>query len=560
MDIGGYRTERLLGRGGSGRVWAATGPDGATVALKLLDGPSERSLRAARREVALAAQIDHPHLVAPRSVVCDADRVAVIAPLATGGSLADLLERRGTLTPAETLTVLIPLAAVLATAHERGVVHGDLSPSNVVLDGAGRPLVTDLGAARLSVECGLPVQATPSTVAPEVARGGVPDPAADVFAWGAVALQCLTGRPAWNALDLQDVVVQATVGQWPDPADDDGPAPLVAVIRAALGDVPARRPGAASVAVELRKCGEPAPLDLTAGAQDPGVAERAVPSSAGHVGAVGSVSRRRIRQLTRARHDAVPRPADAGSGAGEADRSDRRRRRRRRSAVALVAVAVVGLAVQGGLMWAGADVDEAGTPPPSTVIGARAPEAAQVSGTAPTPKIGATPSASGAAGAEPGLPAPTGAAPSVPTSSVPVPSSPGSTAPSSRPPAGVDWLDVVRGLDTGRADALVRRDPTALAAVYTADAAARAADAATITRLSEDGLRVNGAAHRITRATALRSGRSVLVTVTYSLPAYRVLDESGRVVGTTTPRRSTTRVLEVVEAGDGYRIAAVRAG
>lgn len=139
-----------------------------------------------------------------------------------------------------------------------------------------------------------------------------------------------------------------------------------------------------------------------------------------------------------------------------------------------------------------------------------------------------------------------------------------STAPpartATRTPTSVDWMDVVRGLDTGRADALVRRDPAGLAAVYAAGATGRAADTATIARLSANGLRVSGAAHRITRATAHRDGRTVLVTVTDSLPAYRVLDDDGRVVGATAPRRSATRVLEMVEVGDAYRIVAVHAG
>jgi len=263
MEIGGYRTERLLGEGATGTVWRATAPDGSLVALKVFGGPYQQSLEAAKREAALTAQVDHPHLARIRDLICDTDQIALAIDLAEGGSLAGLLATRGRLTPPEVLTALIPIAAALATAHERGVVHGDLSPANIVFDAAGRPLLTDLGAARVAVECGLAVSATPGYVAPEVARGATPDSAADVFALGAVALHCLSGRPAWNADDLRDVVIQATVGQWPDPADQDGPAGLIAAIRSALGDIPKSRPGAATLMVELARSGAPEPIRLT---------------------------------------------------------------------------------------------------------------------------------------------------------------------------------------------------------------------------------------------------------------------------------------------------------
>ncbi|MDQ2848981.1 MAG: serine/threonine protein kinase, partial [Actinomycetota bacterium] len=372
MEIGGYRAEELLGQGASASVYRAVSPAGKSVALKVFDGPYERALDAAKKEAGLTAQVDHPHLARVLALLCDADQIALAVELGAAGSLADLLARRHQLTPPEVLTVIIPIASALATAHERGVVHGDLSPANIVFDVAGRPMLTDLGAARVAIECGLPVAATPGYVAPEVARGGLPDAAADVFSLGAVALHCLSGRPAWNADDLRDVVVQSTIGQWPDPDDADGPRAVLTAIRSALGDTPERRPGAASLVMELSRSGTPEPIDLSvpADATDrtgdapprvsgeraskasrPPVPDQLVPRQHRHraVDSVEAVSQQRIRPIaTRMRAD-TERPTSAPVVRHGHDR----RWWFRTAAVALTLAVIGALAVQAGLIWAG---------------------------------------------------------------------------------------------------------------------------------------------------------------------------------------------------------------
>ena len=197
IRVGDYQTVRALGHGGTAGVHLGRRlSDGARVAMKVVPIDAAGGLR---REAALAAAIDHPHLPAVLDVVTEGEWAVLVTELAVGGSLADLLARRDLLTPEETLTVLIPLAAVLAVAHERQVVHGDVTPANVLFDGAARPLLADLGAARTDAEGGDRVWITPAAAAPEVARGGPPTPAADLFGLGSVALSCLTGRPAWAA-------------------------------------------------------------------------------------------------------------------------------------------------------------------------------------------------------------------------------------------------------------------------------------------------------------------------------------------------------------------------
>ena len=268
FEVGQYRAIEMIGAGASAQVWSGLKIDsGAPVALKVF--PADQ-LALARREAALAAVVDHPHVVRVIDVVGDEERCALVTELAAGGDLAELLARRGRLSVGETLTVLLPLAAALATAHERDIVHGDISAQNIVFDLAGRPLLADLGAGRAASEVGLGVTATPEDAAPELARGGRPEPATDMFSLGSLALACLTGRHAWPADDLRDVLIQAAAGQWPDPGDDVGPPALIAAVRALLEHDAERRPGAAEVLMDLRAVGRPVPIDLAR--RDPAVA------------------------------------------------------------------------------------------------------------------------------------------------------------------------------------------------------------------------------------------------------------------------------------------------
>lgn len=266
--VGDYQAIELLAAGASAQVWRGQWmATGEVVAMKVF--PADQ-LAAVRREAALAAAVDHPHVVTVLDVVADDSRVALITEYAAGGDLADLLARHGRLSPGQTLTVLIPLAAALATAHERQIVHGDISAGNIVFDQSGRPLLADLGSARAAMESGRPVQATPCDAAPELARAGSPASATDMFSLGSVALACLTGRAAWPADDLRDVLIQAAAGQWPDLPDDAAPAPLVAAVRSLLEHDPELRPGAASLVLDLRSAGRPEPLDVIQGRRSSG--------------------------------------------------------------------------------------------------------------------------------------------------------------------------------------------------------------------------------------------------------------------------------------------------
>ncbi|MGJ7440449.1 protein kinase domain-containing protein [Aquipuribacter sp. MA13-6] len=238
--VAGVRLGQLVGRGSTGEVWAGTDLlDGTRVAVKLLAGVP------AVVDGALAQQTGHPHVLEVRRV--SHDPPAVVTVLAGGGSLAAQVQARGCLRPGEVVTVVAPLADALAWLHARGVVHGDVSATNVLFVERGRPVLGDLGSAGLA-GTGSPV-ATPGFAAPEVVAGGDPSPAADVHGLAAVAWLALTGAvppAAEDRLPLRLLVPECpdelldavTAGLDPDPRRRPPPSDLAAAARAATDAEP----------------------------------------------------------------------------------------------------------------------------------------------------------------------------------------------------------------------------------------------------------------------------------------------------------------------------------
>ena len=264
--VPGYTLEARLGRGGSGEVWRAVPRRGGPpVAVKVLvAGDPERQAR----EAALLGALDHPHLVRLLEVVHQpqrggAPRVALVLELLAGGSLAALLARRGRLRPGEVVTAIAPVAAALAHAHGNGVVHGDLSPGNIVFTAEGRPVLTDLGVARVLGETAAG-EVTPAYVDPTVARGGAPGPASDVFGVAAAAFHALTGIAPWNAATPATPSRVAADGRcptWPS-WRPEAPPELLAVIGRGLAADPHDRGSAAAFALDLRHACRPEPVRL----------------------------------------------------------------------------------------------------------------------------------------------------------------------------------------------------------------------------------------------------------------------------------------------------------
>ncbi|PZS35370.1 MAG: serine/threonine protein kinase [Pseudonocardiales bacterium] len=267
----GYVVEELLGFGATGDVWRGrVASTGEAVALKRITVSDSQRLRSVHTEAALLATLDHPHLVRLHEIRRRADSVVLVLDLAAGGTLAELIDTRGRITPGEAITALAPIGAALAYAHNAGVVHGDVTPSNVLFTDDGMPLLADLGVARLLGD-DAPAHSTPAFIDPAVAAGCVPGPQSDVFMLGAVSFQALTGGSIWPGGTPAEVLAAAATGEI---GDVDAalsavavPEAMRAVISRALSVQPAARGSAAEFALDLRHAGVPVGVELSAGRQ-----------------------------------------------------------------------------------------------------------------------------------------------------------------------------------------------------------------------------------------------------------------------------------------------------
>lgn len=252
--VPGYVLGDRIGAGGSGTVWRGTDrTTGEAVALKHLPVGSPAALAEARAEAAVLLHLEHPHLVRLRETVALSDAVVLVLDYAARGSLAALLGKRR-LTPGETITALCGVASAVAYAHGAGVVHGDVSPANIVFTERGDAVLTDLGLARLLGAAAPSGGGTPGYVAPELTDGLLPSPATDVFSLGAVAFHCLTGSALAADGRAAEMLAQAQV-----------PAAMAEVVLRALDPEPARRGTAADFALDLRHSGHPVAVEFDAG-------------------------------------------------------------------------------------------------------------------------------------------------------------------------------------------------------------------------------------------------------------------------------------------------------
>jgi YVTN family beta-propeller protein len=201
-----YRVEAVLGRGGMSVVYLAEDLRlKRRVALKLLApalAEDERFRKRFLSESELAASLDHANVI-PVFEAGEADGSLFIAMRYVEGS--DLKGRLGDgpLSDEETVAVAVQVGGALDAAHERGLVHGDVKPSNVLIDGRGHAYLADFGLTkRLGDESSpageAPLMGTIDYVAPEQIRGDQVDARADVYSLGCLVYECLTGRQPFN--------------------------------------------------------------------------------------------------------------------------------------------------------------------------------------------------------------------------------------------------------------------------------------------------------------------------------------------------------------------------
>ncbi len=255
---GRYRLGAVLGRGGMADVFRAhdrvTDQD---VAVKVLRTADPSTVRWLGREQAALQRLDHPTLVRLRATGLDDGRPYLVLDLVEGQSLAAVLDD-GRLSVGRAAELGAHVADALAHAHAMGVTHRDVKPANILIDGAGRPHLTDFGVARLSevttaTAAGV-VIGTAAYLAPEQVRAEQVGPPADVYALGLVVLECITGERAFPGSFPE--AAMAHLARSPDlPAAL--PADLRATLAAATAMRPEDRPGASELAAALRHPAEP---------------------------------------------------------------------------------------------------------------------------------------------------------------------------------------------------------------------------------------------------------------------------------------------------------------
>src|SRR5262245_12738781 len=204
QQLGPYRIEEILGRGGMAVFYRAGGAEGQAVALKVLFPPPEAEAELRQRferEARTAARLRHPGIV-PVLEAGQAEGCAYLAmPFIEGQTLAAHLAQQlpQGLDEATAADIAWQIADALDYAHRQGVVHRDVKPSNILLTPEGRAVLTDFGVAQALddpslTRTGLTV-GTPAYMAPEQVEGeGTVDGRADLYALGIVLYQMVTGR------------------------------------------------------------------------------------------------------------------------------------------------------------------------------------------------------------------------------------------------------------------------------------------------------------------------------------------------------------------------------
>ena len=264
--IGGrYELEELVGTGGMSSVFRAYDRLlERRVALKVLHEQytrDEEHVERFRREARAAAQLNHPGIVTVIDRGEQDGRQFIVFEYVEGETLKDVVEREGPLPVREVIEAGIQIARALGFAHARGVVHRDIKPQNVLLNGDGRAKVSDFGIARALETDGATltgtVLGTSDYMPPEQARGERVDAVGDVYSLGALLYELLTGEVLFPGDSFLTVAVRqinepppSVLGQRPET-----PLRLAAIVERCLAKDPAERFGSMDELVaELEAC------------------------------------------------------------------------------------------------------------------------------------------------------------------------------------------------------------------------------------------------------------------------------------------------------------------
>jgi eukaryotic-like serine/threonine-protein kinase len=259
---GRYGIERVLGEGGMAVVYLAEDlKHRRKVAVKVMRPEFTATLGSERflREIEIAAKLSHPHILPVHDSGSAAGLLYYVMPWVEGETLRERLREEGALPVDVALRLAREVAEALAHAHQRGIIHRDVKPANILLSG-GHALVADFGIARAMgggetlTQTGLSV-GTPQYMAPEQATGEVTvDARADVYAVGGVLYEMLAGRPPYTGASPQAILAKSLTEAPPslETAKPGIPGSVVAVVaRAMARDADARYQSASVLAAAL---------------------------------------------------------------------------------------------------------------------------------------------------------------------------------------------------------------------------------------------------------------------------------------------------------------------
>jgi serine/threonine-protein kinase len=261
-----YEVEELVGHGGMSSVYKAK--DSLLerhVALKILHeqyGTDEGFVERFKREARSVAQLQHPNVVTVIDRGEENGRQYIVFEYIDGENLKEHVVRKGRLEVREALEIAVEVARGLAFAHEQGLVHRDVKPQNILLNGDGRAKVTDFGIARtVEVDGGMTqtgtVLGTSNYIAPEQASGQPVDAHSDVYALGVVLYELLAGEVPFPGESFVAVAMKHMHEPAPNLLDVRGDVPLrvvAAVDRALEKDPEQRFPTMDAFAAELEAC------------------------------------------------------------------------------------------------------------------------------------------------------------------------------------------------------------------------------------------------------------------------------------------------------------------
>ena len=276
--IAHYKITAKLGQGGMGEVYQATDTKlGRDVAIKVLPmalaGDAERLARF-QREAELLASLNHPNIAAIYGLEESGESKALVLELVEGDTLADRL-RKGPMAVEDALETCLGIAEALEAAHEKGIIHRDLKPANVKFTSNGKVKVLDFGLAKamepesesmtttasmmesptITADYTKPgtILGTAAYMSPEQARGKGLDKRTDIWSFGCVLFECLTGKKLFQGEDVTETLASIIKGEpeWTS-LPSDTPAAIRILLRKCLAkDRKRRLPDIAAASIDL---------------------------------------------------------------------------------------------------------------------------------------------------------------------------------------------------------------------------------------------------------------------------------------------------------------------